>query len=338
MSDRSSAFVNAIQHCFPNSTLIQCYSHIVRKFIVNGNRDGNGAYYKYAEGCGIDWFKNVVLLDIKLLHRCCTKEQFMKYWSLTREEWLIKGQRKLASTFAKSYIESVEYSGWFFCISGLTAAVPDNNPVELHNKHMKGTSDMNGMILIHRNMLQVLNDEFPKLVYLMSERNLNGPRLEWPIIDQKKAFNNMEFMAFQDVFEFEVDALRYKDGWLVNSTKFLAEPITADDVQRMEDAKQGIFELCWEERTVLVERTERFHYVTKVDNIYCCTCRDFYYSRWCFQSAMLQHRHFLENKGESLQSRRSITGKAARKMTDRRDIQAAQKKKRTKAFLSDRTL
>jgi hypothetical protein len=112
---------------------------------------------------------------------------------------------------------------------------------------------------------------------------------------------------------------------LVNSIKFLAEPITLIDIKKMEDAKQGVFELTWEERHALVERTERFHYVTKVDEVFCCICRDFYYSSWCFQSAIFQHSEFLYTKGHFLRSRPPLRGKAARKMSDRKFIQAAQK-------------
>ena len=194
------------------------------------------------------------------------------------------------------------------------------------------------MVTIQRQMIAVLNEEFPKLVYLMSERNGTGPSLTWPVRDQQKAFHNSEFMEFQDVFEFDVDSFEYKGGWLVNSMEYLQEPITPADVQRMEEARQGLFELTYQEREKLVERTERFHYITKVDDVFCCTCRDFYYSRWCHQSAIFQHRQFLSTKGDSLQSRRKMTGKAARKMSDRNAIQAAQKKKRTKAYLNNQNI
>ena len=32
-SDHSSAFVNAFIHSFPETTPVQCYSHVIRKFI-----------------------------------------------------------------------------------------------------------------------------------------------------------------------------------------------------------------------------------------------------------------------------------------------------------------
>jgi hypothetical protein len=109
-----------------------------------------------------------------------------KYWSLATQEWEKKGQQRLASTFAKSYVNTADYSGWYYSVSGLPGAVLDNNPIELHNKSIKGSSDMSGMITIQRNMFHVLNDEFPKLVYLMTEKNGNGPTLCCPVRDQQK--------------------------------------------------------------------------------------------------------------------------------------------------------
>jgi hypothetical protein len=104
-----------------------------------------------------------------------------------------------------------------------------------------------------------------------------------------------------------VDIKPYQGGWLINSVEYLSVDITDDDVRRMEKALAGEIDdsvLLKENddlREVLLWSAKRFHFVhetfhkSKEDRIryYACDCRDYYFKRWCFQSAYMQHRHDL---------------------------------------------
>jgi hypothetical protein len=55
ISDHTEVFVNAFQEMFPNDQVLQCFPHIIRKFWIDGKREGNGQYMKLLENNQRTW-------------------------------------------------------------------------------------------------------------------------------------------------------------------------------------------------------------------------------------------------------------------------------------------
>jgi hypothetical protein len=59
ISDHTEVFVNAFQEVFPNDQVMQCFPHIIRKFWIDGRREGNGQYMKLLENHQASWLWNI---------------------------------------------------------------------------------------------------------------------------------------------------------------------------------------------------------------------------------------------------------------------------------------
>jgi hypothetical protein len=190
--------------------------------------------------------------------------------------------------------------------------------MERHNLTIKGSRDFLGYVEIGRDMLSVLTREFVKLVYEAST-NHTYPRSDLPILEFDRAHNSDTFMKFYKLVDYNTDVAEYQGGWLMNSISHISEAITPKDIADMEKALQGEIEdnpVCRERegtRDVLLRRTNRFHHLQldwwkPIGKENCvryirCDCRDYYFTRWCFQSAYMQHRAELQLLGEEIKSK-----------------------------------
>jgi hypothetical protein len=154
-----------------------------------------------------------------------------------------------------------------------------------------------------------------------SSTDLVCPTSELPVLDYQKAAKNKNFMRFQEVLDENVDIRQYNDGWLVNDVHYLTEPITDDDIWKMEFALNGVIEENAgvdekkDIREVLLSRSMRFHLVKQAVHqngatcgdipFFECDCREYYYHRWCFSAAYMQHRGELRLLGEKIVKRRA---------------------------------
>ncbi len=62
------------QYVFPFDNVMQCFSHIVRKFRIDQIRKGNGCYRRKAHN--MLFLEKVAIEDVRKLYRCRTFEMF----------------------------------------------------------------------------------------------------------------------------------------------------------------------------------------------------------------------------------------------------------------------
>jgi hypothetical protein len=343
VSDATTVFTNAVSVAFPGTPLLSCYPHIIRKFKVD-DRSGNGHYAANLSRQTRQWLVSEAEPAIRRCSLCKTKQQWDKMWQLTKDRWQTDGETKLATTFAKTYIDEPNFSNWFYKASGFHGCVPCNNPMERHNLSVKGSPNFFGYIEIGRDMYNCLTQEFVKLVYT-SSTELCSPSSGLPVLDFRKATSNDHFMQFQSLINDSVDIRQYKDGWLMNDIDYLTEPITQVHVVEMELAMVGVVNDAHrtsEEldiRDVLLNRTKRFHFVRDAlwqlggvsTRYFECDCRHYYFHRWCFQSAYMQHREKLHLLGQKI-SRGSVSSqtKQTKSMKVAKALQTARDKLRSR--------
>ncbi|KAG7336769.1 hypothetical protein IV203_033682 [Nitzschia inconspicua] len=324
VSDATPVFPNSVKTAFPSTPLLSCYPHIIRKFKMDG-RSGNGLYAAKLKTQKPQWLTDEAEPAVKRLARCKTVKQKEKMWHLTKEQWEIDGEGAMAATFAKTYIDNPDFANWHYTASGKHGCVPCNNPMERHNLAIKGSANFFGYIETGKTLFQCLTKEFVVLVYQAST-DLSYPSSGLPVVNYEKAFKNDQFMEFQSLLDPNVDIKEYGGGWLVNELTYLALPITEEDVEKMEMALEGKVEenTCMENenkdiRDVLLSRTARFHHVRKSVwtgtnppiEYFHCDCREYYFKRWCFQSAYMQHREKLSLLGNKIPAKKKCNSKSA---------------------------
>jgi hypothetical protein len=214
--------------------------------------------------------------------------------------------------------------------------------MERHNLSVKGSPNFFGYIEIGRDMYSCLTQEFVKLVYT-SSTELSSPSSGLPVLDFRKATNNDHFMQFQSLMNESVDIHKYKDGWLINDIDYLTESITDTHIIEMELAMIGVVDRVQfadsqeDIRNILLTATKRFHFVRESSwelsgvhtKYFECDCRHYYFHRWCFQSAYMQHRQKLCLLGEKIVSFGGASrAKQTKSMTVARALQTARDKLR----------
>ena len=321
ISDRTAVFANSVQHAFGQVLLMQCYPHIIRKFLEpknRGGREGNGDYFKHCKTKDRDWFHSIALNDVRHLHRCITEDQFNALWQLVKAAWSEKGEHSMTITFEESYITDGRYNKWRFNASGIFGCIPDNQPLEAHNKSMKGSCEIEGLMRQGRSYLNACNTEFPKLIEACSLEKM-GPVFIEPILDVQLAVQDGRFMDYYGELDPNVDFVAYQNGWLVNDLRHLNEDITTDDIRNLELSLSGKLVVELGNREQLVHYTNRFHYVTKhpiamtqnINRVCCrCSCKYYYSTKRCFASMFFQHREYLKTNGAAIPG-----GKKKKKMT-----------------------
>jgi hypothetical protein len=77
ISDHTEVFMNAFHTIFPEDMLLQCFPHIIRKFRIDGAREGNGVYYRYLSSDNpASWLYEVAENDVYHLRECRTDAMF----------------------------------------------------------------------------------------------------------------------------------------------------------------------------------------------------------------------------------------------------------------------
>ena len=306
VSDRSNALVNACSYCFPDTPMLQCYTHIIRKFKAAGERAGNGGYVQYLAVNDSGWLNHVAQQDVRHLHKCKTLEQFLLMWSLVRKAWESAGEGEMARIFHESYIADPLFRKWYYTASGIPGCVPDNNPVEAHNKLTKGSHDFDGYCYINTCLRTAIAQELPSLIRHASEAR-REPTMEIAVLDYEPIYKKDECTEWLKRFDFDIDVIPFRDnnGYLVNDASMLSVPITDADVERMVSAEQGTLDLCVADRSKLVEITTRFHKIrfvrsATVPGHVACDCHNYYLHRWCYPSFYFQHMKRLQTEGKKI--------------------------------------
>ena len=241
----------------------------------------------------------------------------------------------MVTTFENSYINDDKYNKWRYNVTTYYGCVPDNQPLESHNRITKGSQDDQGIIKMRRSMNNCISQELVSLIETYSVIRV-GPVFHEPLLDEELAFQDSKFMEFYNVFDADVDLLQYKDGWLLNGLKHLNTDITTEDVNRMELSLKGELIVGVDKRDDVVSATKRFHYVHlpssgNINNVYRCTCKRYYATKRCYQSMYIQHRHVLSLKGQSFSGNRRHK-KLSKYQIFRNDLMVAKKRKQEREF------
>jgi hypothetical protein len=337
VSDHNSALVNAIQHAFPRSPPLQCYTHIIRKFMSPDKRKGNGGYAKHL--CNTrnrKFLFDVAYKDVANLHRCKTMEQFLRYGELMEEAWVANGEEEMANTFTKVYIDNEQYCHWRYNSSGIPGCVADNQPLESHQGCQKGGPNRSGLLATGSSMGVLLRQELPKLIYRMTLQKTNF-KVEEPILDYEAMTADGLLFKFFREFDFEKNRFPYKEGFICCALEELHRSITEEDVQLMEDSERGIFGGDYTQREELLSRTSRFHVIKEVEKqtgvkVWTCDCYDYFLRKSCRISAAHQHRKQLERDACSIKGMKAAGN---RKTSKQRDLDKINESKRKKRMLEE---
>ena len=333
ISDHAHALVNSLKAAFPESKTLQCYTHIVRKFMSPKSRKQNGSYLCHSKSKDSTWLYNQARRDINRLHRCKTKEQFVMYADLMEAAWTDKGEEAMFRTFASQYIDNEDFNRWWYTASGVPGHVPDNNPHECHNYQIKGGVDFDGYAQSGRSMKNTVWTEFPSLIYSASEAKCQLSLTE-PLLDYKQMCSDGVLYNFFREFDFEKNRRKYKSGYVCCGPANLDHTVTEHDIKLMEAAMNGEFEKDYTEREELVNRTEKFHVIFEKEDprtktkIWICDCYEYYTYKWCRVTAAHQYRNRLEVDAAKLPGGRRAAKKKSRKDVETAMIRASLERKR----------
>ena len=217
---------------------------------------------------------------------------FDKLKQMTLSCWRMAGEQSLADTFCKSYLDNDLFNKWRYNVSGIPGCIPQNNSHERSNLDTKGCASFSGIIKSGRNMTAMLNNEFPRLIYVNSIERTEVER-NFPILDEKKTMRSPLFDYFLK-FDKLVDCVPYQHGFLINRKYSLGEPINAERVKFYEDSLAGNFEFQFSQRSLFYSRVNELCFVSKQqldpkrEPFFTGSCFHFYNHLSCHHAAVLQ--------------------------------------------------
>jgi hypothetical protein len=91
----------------------------------------------------------------------------------------------MADMFCDSYLESVMFNKWRYNISVIPGCIPHSNLHKRISLSTKECATFAGIIKYGRNMTVMLNNEFPRLIYVNSIERTKVERNS-PILDETK--------------------------------------------------------------------------------------------------------------------------------------------------------
>jgi hypothetical protein len=261
ISDHAEVFVNTFQEIFTNDQVLQCVPHIIQKFPIDGKGEGNRQYMKLLENNQTTWLRDLTEEDAYMPRGCRSLEMFEKLKDMILSSLRDSREQCMADTFRDSYLDNVLFNKWRYNVSGIPGCIPQNNSHERSNLDTQGCASFLGIIKSGRNMSSMMNNEFPRLLYINSIERIEVER-NFPILDVSKTMKPPLFELFLE-FDKRVDCFEDKEGYLVNREYSCGEPINCDQVKRYEETLSGQFELEFSERHVFYSQLNELWYVTK---------------------------------------------------------------------------
>jgi hypothetical protein len=101
---------------------------------------------------------------------------------------------------------------------------------ERSNLDIKECTTFAGIIQAGRNMTVMLNEQFPRLIYVNSIERTKVER-NYPILDESKTMKPLLFQFFLQ-FDRKVDCVPYKDDFQVNREYILGPPIDGQCIKQ----------------------------------------------------------------------------------------------------------
>jgi hypothetical protein len=127
-----------------------------------------------------------------MLRGCCWLQMFDKLKDMILFSWRAWGEQNLADTFCDSYLDNVLFNKWRYNVSGIPGCIPQNNSHERSNLDTKGCASFAGIIKWGRNMTSMMNNEFPRLIYVNSIERTEV-ECNFPILDVTKTMKPLLF-------------------------------------------------------------------------------------------------------------------------------------------------
>jgi hypothetical protein len=244
ISDHANSFVNAYKTFFPDSPRGQCFPHVLLKVKDQRGRRKRGSpgYLSYNKTR-----KNlkVATIDVKNMHRSKTELLKRKYTELSLAGWRQPGkdnETPMANVFHKSYVQSEEHSRFRYNLFGFEGDSPQCNSLERFHLSAKGSRQFDGYCDFGRSVDEMLNYQFPKLVFHVSSRVESFTR-SYRISDGKACKADSELKGLVCLLNPEIDKFgpTKEGGFFYNNRGFEGTPIDSERLNRYTLAINGIF-------------------------------------------------------------------------------------------------
>ena len=299
ISDHAFSFTNAYERSFPGTMLAQCYSHVLRKFIL-GN--GNGDYVKEFDS---KFVKNVASEDIQNMHRCRSDAMKDKYWELTKEHWNRHGHEDLASKFGKSYCTNAIHKRWNYICFGIPSCYPSNNSNENSNKSIQGDCAFEGAMTTGVSLDRCLKVELPRLIVKMSRERVGMHRRYISALHQKQ----IPCSVYQDYLDYDLDSDVYTDNdgvVYMNNIGFQGKTIDKQRINLFKKALAGEWTGDCEDRkdyfelvhSLVCVRKKKVRSGLQLSDVWVCDCERFYKKTVCVHSCIKHHPIAMRDKSE----------------------------------------
>tara|TARA_B110001450_G_C17666146_1_gene499611 strand:+ start:1239 stop:4214 length:2976 start_codon:yes stop_codon:yes gene_type:complete len=316
ISDRCGVFVSVFSIAFPGCSLATCWVHIIRRF---KRKKGNGAYLPDAPTHLKQYALETACDDVRQLHECITRPMFVTLSRLVLEAWNDKGLLKIAALFEKAYISNDQHNRWTVQTTDIYGCDSHQNPIESHNKSIKGTSMVDGVISPGKSIGTMLVDEFPNLIYAFTMNKLgveSAIKLQQEeVIFQSDSKIRNALMKYTNYFDPDVDCKtlepekNYNVTYLVNTEDSLGIPITDNRYVQYELALQGQTKFTKETRvdySLLVASMCKVHGIKdEFDRmVYHGTCKDYCMTTYCCHAAYFQYNGRLQTAAKKIPTHR----------------------------------
>jgi hypothetical protein len=151
------------------------------------------------------------------------------------------------------------------------------------------------------------------MIYHHSTERIGVTR-NYLILDVFKAINKAA-MEYLHLFKFDVDAEKYKDGWLVNSLHALGQEVTTKRIQQYEKALEGEFDddvINYKTRWTYFYHVNSLCYVCEEDvdfnfskqKCYVCSCETFWKELSCPHAVLFQYQTELSTRAYKIPMKR----------------------------------
>jgi hypothetical protein len=244
ISDHANCFVNAYKTFFPDSPRGQCFPHVLLKVKDQRGRRKRGSPGYLSYNITRKNLK-VATIDVKNMHRCKTEPLKRKYTELSLKGWRQPGkdnETPMADVFYKSYVQSEEHSRFRYNLFGFEGDSPQCNSLERFHLSAKGSRQFDGYCEFGKAVDEMLNYQFPKLVFHVSSRIDKFVR-SYRISDEKACKADSELKGLVCLLNPKIDQWgpTGKGEYFYNNRGFEGTPINNERIERYALAMSGIF-------------------------------------------------------------------------------------------------
>jgi hypothetical protein len=304
ISDHAQSFVNAYKTFFPNRPIGQCFPHVLMKFKDQSGRRKRGSpgYLKYIKDR--KYFK-IACRDVRQMHKCTTTKMKDTYTKMCLEAWRHDGEGDMADVFYKSYVQSLDHSRFRYNEFGNPGDSPQCNSLERFHLSAKGSRQFDGYCKFNRTVDEMLNHQFPRLVFCASSR-VSELTKKYRIRDKTSLDLDRELMDLLCALDITKDTWPLKNGaFFVNNRDFEGTLIDRSRLTKYVQATQGEFPV-----TDFRKRQEHFDagsslcYVSKMQVLdgekeWTCSCVRYWKTTACQHSYLIkygQNQKLYDNK------------------------------------------